>query len=178
MSSPDRILHVLFNIAIMIVSAYVLGAAAGLLGPISGLATTVFQDYRWEVILFSLVLFFLSMRFLYLGVFPVSNRQQAGFVHEGELGQIKVSLSALEQIAEQVVAKERSVKRAKIGIEVSSGGAVFRVKVATNGQQNLVELGQNLQQAIRSQVEQVTEVMVRDVEIQFSAVGSGPACPM
>ncbi len=178
MSSPDRILLVLFNLAVMILSAYVLGAAAGLLGPISDLATTVFLYYRWEVILFSLVLFVLSIRFLYLGVWPTTNKQQAGFVHEGELGQIKISLSALEQIAEQVVAKERSVRRAKIGLQMSAGGAIFHVRVATNGQQNLVELAHNLQQAIREQVEQVTEVVVRDVEIQFSAVGSGQKQPM
>ena len=41
-----------------------------------------------------------------------------------------------------------------------------------------MELAHNLQQAIREQVEQVTEVVVRDVEIQFSAVGSGQKQPM
>lgn len=172
MSTFDRVLFVLFTLVVMVISAYVLGAAVGLLGPIGELVSTFFVAHQLEISLAALLVFFLSMRFLYLGVLPTQGSQQAGFVHESELGQIKISVSALEQIVQQVVAAERNVRRAQIQLQGASGGVVVRVRVATNGQQNLVELAHVLQQAIKLQVEKVTNVSVRDVVVQFSAVGN------
>lgn len=171
MNTFDRVLFVLFSLVVMIISAYVLGAALGLLGPIANLAGFVFGSHQLEVSLVSLVLFFLALRFLYNGTIPPQNHKQAGFVHESELGQIKISLEALEQVADQAVSAQRGVRQARIRLQLTSAGVSFRVRVATNGQQNLVELARSLQQAIKEQVEKVTNVAVSDVVVLFSEVG-------
>lgn len=172
MNSFDRVLFVLFNLAVVIISAYVLGAAIGLLGPIANLALLVLASHQLEVSLASLVLFFLALRFLYFGTVSPQSQQQAGFVHESELGQIKISLEALKQVAEQVVSAHRGVRQARIRLHLQSGGVAIRVRLSTNGQQNLVELARSLQQTIKEQVEKVTNVAVSDVIVLFSEVGN------
>lgn len=179
MSSFDRVLFVLFTLAVMVMSAYVFGVANGFLGPVAALVSGYLYGHELEVSLAALLMFLLAIRLLYQSILPAQNRQQAGFVHESELGQIKISLSALEQIVLQVVQAERSVRRAQVQLQVASGGGVIvRVKVATAGQQNLVELARSLQGAISQQVEKVTSVSVRDVLVLFSAVGNEHPRPL
>jgi hypothetical protein len=178
MSSADRVLFALFNLIIVILSAYVMGTALGWLGPADQVARVVFSTYQVEAVLLSLVIFFLGLRFLYMGTAPGKDKQQPGFVHDSELGQIKVSLEALEQVAEQAVAIQRGVRQAKIQLQVQDGGASFRIRVATNGQQNLVELARSLQAAVKEQVEKVTNVRVLDVVVVFSKVGSERVRPL
>lgn len=172
MTSFDRVLFVLFSLLIVISSAYVLGAAAGLFGSISHLALIVFSNYQLEIIIASLLLFFLALRFLYLIAIPSQPRQQSGFVHDSELGQIKVSLEALEQVAQQVVTSQRGVRQARIRLQMAGGGVAFQLRVATTGTQNLVELAQTLQQAVKEQVERVTSVRVSEVVVLYSDVGN------
>ncbi len=172
MNSFDRVLFLIFALAVALVSGYVLAAGVGILGPLLTWTSLVFVSHQLETGLVALGLLLLSLRFIYLSVVPRHDNQRLGFVQPGELGSIKVSLEAIEQLVLQASHSQRGIKQVKARLQLVPGGVLVALRATATPNHNLIELAAVLQSVVKEQVEKTTNIDVKEVSVTFAEVST------
>lgn len=142
------------------------------MGPLPIWTILVFVTHRLETSLLSLGLLLFALRFAYLAVVPKTEHQRLGFVQASELGNIKISLEAIEQLVLQVAHAQRGIKQVKAKLHLVPGGVMVGLRASAIPNYNLVELAAVLQRVVKEQVQQTTNIDVKEVSVVFSEVSA------
>lgn len=161
----DRGLLAIYSLAVSVVALIGLLAITGVLAAFQ-LDGLILQPSN-EVVAGVLGLFFLAG----LRLFSVSlrrNRESQAVIDESSLGQVRVSLVALENLVSRIVAAVPGIRevRPRVGAE-NGGGIGIRLKVIVSPDLNVPETSRQIQQLVQDQVREVTGLTVNRIKIEI-----------
>jgi uncharacterized alkaline shock family protein YloU len=102
-------------------------------------------------------LFFVSFR---------RSQVQAPFIAERtELGEFRISLETIENLSLKAASKVRGVKDLKVRVHVSPPGLEIDVRTIVDGERIIPELTDEIQKAVKSQIEEIAGYPVVSVSV-------------
>lgn len=160
----DRIILTIYTFALTFLSAAFVALAAGWLTPLDRIRTVLGDpNGRWAIGLTGSIFFVASVRLLYFGF----RRRATGraVVHDTDLGEVRISLEAVENLIARVARHQRGVREARPLVAIAEGriSAYLRIWVAPDV--HIPELTGSLQREIVRQVGAVMGAEVSDVRI-------------
>jgi uncharacterized alkaline shock family protein YloU len=173
----DRIILTIYTFILMLLS---LGIMAFSLKLVSlDIIWTRLQYYiygTWEVALVGFMFFLISVRLLITGVTPGRSRQS--IVQETALGQVQISLSAIESLVQKVARQIKGVRSIKSYITHSEQGIGVHIKAVVSPESSIPSVSDEIQNRIREHILNVVGTPVADVRIFIenisNEVGSKP----
>jgi membrane protein implicated in regulation of membrane protease activity len=93
-----------------------------------------------------------------------SKRKQA-IVHERSLGQVRVSLPAIESLAEKTVSSVEGVKEARARVEALPQGINIILKVIVAPDVNIPSLSEDMQRLVKDKIYNVVGIAVNEVQV-------------
>ncbi|MEW6523125.1 MAG: alkaline shock response membrane anchor protein AmaP [Bacillota bacterium] len=171
MTVYDRMLLAVFSLAIAFLSVMGFLATLGMTWSLGWVATLMERP----VLLTLVNLFFLgaSLRFLYLGL----RRRYTGgtLVYPGAAGEIRVALSAVENLVRKVAAGVAGVRDIKAEVERTRDAKLrILVRATVSPDANIPEVSNQLHRVISGYVKDVVGVTVEEIRIYVVNIADGP----
>jgi len=165
MGPLDRGLLTVYSLA---VTVFLLLAASFLVGwPPPGVNADLFRQ-RPDVTFTLLGLFvLLGIRLFWVAVRPEKKRS---VVHEGALGQVRIALTAIEDLVEKVVLQQAGVREARARVTTIGGGIGIILRVAVTPDVSIPQISGLLQEHVRQKVLEVTGVAVQEVRLLVGSI--------
>lgn len=160
----DRVILTLYTFALAFLSLSTVLLALGWNQPLDAFQTAARTvEGRWTLGILGLIFFAVSLRLLYAGF----RRQRDGrpVRHEAALGEVFISLDAIENLVGRVARGQRGVRDARPAVETGPEGLCVRLRTWVSPDVNIPRLAEDLQQEIGRYVEQVVGVQVAEVRI-------------
>lgn len=161
----DRGLLALYSLALTIALILAVLILAGWPPP------GVNPDLLWQRpdVTFTLLgLFILAGAYLFWTA--VRPRKKQSIVHEGALGQVRIALTAIEELVEKVVAQQAGVREVKARVVTVAAGIGINVRVAVTPDVSVPEISGLIQEQVRQKVLAVTGVSVQEVRLLVSSI--------
>jgi len=163
MSIIDRVMLSLYTLAVAAVSLLVFGAFFGFPpgfypDELGALLT------RWEALLVALFFLLFSVRFLLSGI-RRERPSRTAITHQGELGDVRISLSAIRNLAQRTALSVRGVHNAKVRVGLVDKGLEITVELSATQDSNIPTLTTQLQDTVRKHIEVCTGVSVLSVRV-------------
>ncbi|MGM0471559.1 MAG: alkaline shock response membrane anchor protein AmaP [Bacillota bacterium] len=160
----DRLIIFIFTICLGFLAVVMLGSTAGLIAQ-ANFHSVINQFYgRAEVGIIGVILLFVVIRILY----PLFNREQSvanTVVSDNSLGQIRLSLTAIESLIQKAVAQTRGVREVESTLELSEEGLNIFLEVVVTPDINIPEISEELQESVKEYLSRTTGVFVGRIEI-------------
>lgn len=166
----DRVILTIYTISLGIVSLGLIWVGAtGWHAPLD-LIRTSSQTLagRFEIGVIGLVLFTVSVRLLGVG-FLGSPRRRA-VVHQLTMGDVRISLHAVEGMVQRLVRNISGVRDAKAVVESKNDGLAVRVRATVGPETTITDLTETIQEEIRTQVRRVVGIDVREVRVEVDHI--------
>lgn len=168
----DRVVLMLYSLALTVLSAMFVAVAAGWDAPLDYIGTSLTSvNGRWTTGIVSGALLLVSIRFLAY-VFTPRRRPQHGISHETELGQVHVRLDAVESLVKRAARQVRGVRDVRAKVSAGEGGISVRLKATVTPDTNIPEAAREIQQSLRTYVKNVVGVGVSGTEILIENISS------
>ncbi|MBT9176452.1 MAG: hypothetical protein DDT20_00771 [Firmicutes bacterium] len=163
MNILDRIMLTLYTLAVAALSLLVFGASIdfppGFYSAELGALLT-----QWEAILVALFFFVVSVRFLLSGI-RRERPSRAAVTHQGELGDVRISLNAIRNLTQRTVLGLRGVHTAKVRVQLAEKGLELTIELAVTQDSNIPALTAQVQETVRKHIEACTGVGVLAVRV-------------
>ncbi len=171
MNILDRIMLTLYTLAVAALSLLVFGAYIGFppgfySAELGALLT------RWEAIIVALFFFVFSVRFLLSGI-RRERPSRAAVTHQGELGDVRISLGAIRNLAQRTVLSVRGVHTAKVRVQLAEKGLELTIELAVTQDSNIPALTAQVQETARKHIEACTGVGVLAVRVLVVEMAPG-----
>lgn len=96
-------------------------------------------------------------------------------VHQTELGEVRVSLGAVENLVMRVVLGSRGIREARVSVVGSDdAGVSIRIKAGVTSDVNIPEVSEEVEQAIRGYLRTIVGLEARQIAFLVSDIGSEP----
>lgn len=165
MSPFDRGLLVVYTFLITVFSALMLAIVSGWWQ--QPLFVLWQSPYIFEVQMYLSVFVGLLM-LIGLRLFWVSlTRRQSGkaVVHDYMLGQVRISLQAIENLVKKVVYQVHGVKDVKPRVVQTPGGMGLHIRAVVAPDISIPEVSREIQQRVQEYISQTTGITVNDIKI-------------
>lgn len=159
----DRIMLSLYTLAVATITLMVLGAYIGFPPGWGGNELGAFLT-RWEAIPFAVFFFAFSVRFLLSGIRKERTTHSA-ITHHGELGDVRISATAIKNLAQRAAQSVRGVSNAKVRVDLGEAGLTIHAEVTTAQDGNIPAVTALLQDTLKRNVEASTGVNVISVKV-------------
>jgi hypothetical protein len=125
----------------------------------------IFRPEHREVAVAVLGAFFLAgMRLLWVSL--RRKKESQAIVDESALGQVRVSLVALENLISKAVGMVPGIRDVRPQVGAENGGLGIRLKVIASPDLNIPELSRQIQQIVQDQIRDVTGLTVNRIKIE------------
>jgi uncharacterized alkaline shock family protein YloU len=165
----DRVVLTFYTFALLFISA--LAVAMAVSGWTSPLETALFYlrrpESRWAVGAVGAVFFLVSARLLYLAF---RRRPSAAVVHSASLGEVRISLGAVENLVSRVARGMKGVRDVRVGGEVRRERLYLSLRLEVGPEVAIPELADALQKEVARQVRQVVGTEVAGVSVQIKDI--------
>jgi len=110
-----------------------------------------------------------------LGVSLRRRKESQAIVDESALGQVRVSLTALENLIGKIVSPVPGIREVRPKVGPENGGIGIRLKVVASPDINVPETSRAIQQLVQDQIREVTGLAVNRIKIEVEnfAVSKG-----
>lgn len=164
MGIPDRILLALYAMVLTAVSLALFVVSLGWTTPLESLLS-VLEDPRGRMALglSSLAFLAVSLRFLYFG-FRRKYPSRA-IIHETPLGEIRVSLGAVENLVKKVARQIHGVRDVRASVANTPEGVVTDIRAWVSPDVSVPEVSENIQKSVGEYVKNVVGVGVAEVRV-------------
>jgi uncharacterized alkaline shock family protein YloU len=168
----DRVVLALFALAVAVISfIFLIMAAAGWMEPLNYLR--VILDYsnpngRWLIGVLSAVSLVVSLRFLYFGF--RRDRPWQTLIHQTDMGEVRISLSAVENLVTKVARSLKGVRDVRASVFPTPGGLGVRVRGVVSPEVNVPETAREIQQAVTDYTRNVVGVEVTEVKVMVQNI--------
>lgn len=162
----DRIVLELMTIGLAFVAAVAVLMALGWLAPLNQLQYALSAtNGRWAVGLVGLVYLVGAVRFILYG-FARRRYPSQTLTQDTELGEVRVSLGAVESLVKKVAHQVRGVRdiHAWVG-KNADGGIDVELQVVVSPESNIPSLSDEIQTSVRDYVHNVVGVTVGQVKV-------------
>lgn len=128
---------------------------------------------RWEAIPVAIFFFVFSVRFLLSGI-RKERPSRASITHRSELGDVRIAISAVRNMAQRTAQNVRGVQSAKVRVELLAAGIEVAVEVAAAQDSNIPALTSVLQETVKKNIEASTGVNVLAVKVLIVEMAASP----
>lgn len=168
----DRGILLLYTLTVTLL---LLAAAAFLSGwrePFNMLLEEAALPEHLEILWILVVLYLLiGVRLFWKGLVVEQKKKQA-VVQDGELGDVRVSLPAIESLAEKVVSPIKGVREVRARVVSAPRGINMHMKITVAPDINVPELSKDIQQQVRDSILNVAGIAVREVRVAVESFTS------
>jgi len=175
----DRLLLLVYSLAIAIASAVAIAAASG--GFSEKWLTEVVSDFtgdvravQWSVIGVSAALLLISLRFLIVSL-SRSGNSAPSINQRTEHGDIRISVETVENLALKAASKTRGVKDLKARVKVSEAGLGIMIRAFVDGDGSIPSMSEEMQRTVAQAIEEATGIPVAEVSVFVANVTQAPA---
>lgn len=164
MGPLDRGVLVIYSSTLTLLFLALAAFMAGWQSPVLELWNELNLPEYYEVIWALLgVYVIMGFRLLWKGIRGVQKKQ--AIVHEGSLGQVRVSIPAIESLAEKVVSSVQGVKEARAKVESVPQGIAVNLKIITTPDINIPEVSEDMQRQVKESIYNVVGITVQEVRV-------------
>lgn len=119
---------------------------------------------QWEAGVVSLVFLLVSLRLLLAGLRP--SRRKDTIVHHTGMGDIHISLHAVENLVEKVARHTRGVRGAKIAVDYGEQtGLKISIRAAVSPESNVPGVSTEIQQRVKEYIKSTVGIDLVDIDI-------------
>lgn len=119
---------------------------------------------QWEAGLISFIFLLVSLRLLFAGL--RTSRRKDTIVHHNDMGDIHISLNAVENLVEKVTRHTRGVRGAKISVaQNEQNGLKVIIRAAISPESNVPEVSSEVQQKVKEYIKNTVGVDLVDIHI-------------
>jgi uncharacterized alkaline shock family protein YloU len=163
MTLVDRVLLTVYALAVALISIFVISAFLGL--PPAWNAMAILNALSaWQAVPIAALFFLFSIRVLLSGLRKERSSKTA-ITQKTELGEVRISLDALQNVAQRAALSVRGIREARTGVHSAEDGLVINTRVATSIQDNVPTLSATLQGIVKQSVEESTGMSVKEVRV-------------
>ncbi|ADL13246.1 alkaline shock response membrane anchor protein AmaP [Acetohalobium arabaticum] len=165
----DRIIIFVFTILLIFISLIMIGSAVELI-PLTYISAFINQYYGQAVIgVIGAVLLVVAVRILY-PLFRRKDKSRNTIVRENSLGEIRLSLSAIDALVNEAVNQTRGIKEVESKLKVGEEGLNIFLEVVVTPDINIPEISEELQESIKEYLKRTTGVVVGQIEVLVDKV--------
>lgn len=118
---------------------------------------------QWEAALIGAVCLLVSIRLLMAGL--RSKRGKDTIVHKNDLGDVHITIDAVENLIEKTARHVRGVRAVKINIERKGHQLLVVVKATVSPESNVPSVSQEIQQRVHDHIKNTVGIELADVRI-------------
>lgn len=127
--------------------------------------------YRIAVFVIALVFFALSLMFLFSGI--RSNKDKKGVSKHTNIGEIRISLNSIENIAFNASKKAGGVKESKTTVKKDEDGVAIEVRIIVMPDLSIPTISEEIQSRVKKAVEDAAGIIVKQVKVVVESIYSG-----
>jgi len=159
----DRIILTIYSFCLTVISAFFLLVSLRIID--MDFFRTNLEEYltRWETIGITLVFLVVSIRFLFSGI--KRNNLERAIITETSLGQVKISLTAIENCIIKAAKEVSGIRSIKADIKKSQDGIYIIVKLKVAPDLNIPDTAKAVQEKIKQHVEKNLCTPVQEIKI-------------
>jgi uncharacterized alkaline shock family protein YloU len=161
----DRVILAMFALTVAVISFLVLAmAVAGWVAPLEHLLNVLYStNGRWLLGIIAGLSLVVSLRFLYFGF--RRDRPWQTLIHETDMGEVRVSLGAVESLVTKVSRGLKGVRDVRTAVYNTTGGIGVRLRAVVSPEANVPETARNIQQTVADYTKNVVGVEVTEVKV-------------
>lgn len=169
----DRTLLAVFSLSIMALSLVVaLMAATARTSPLDWLSVAlVHPNIRIYIGLTALVFLLVSLKFLINSIAKKGEPGQA-VIHDSALGQVRVTVPALENLVHKVTSQIRGVREVKPRVNCRPEGVDIFVRASVSSDISIPQVSEEIQTRVKEYVTEVAGVSVTNIRILVDNIAS------
>jgi len=119
---------------------------------------------QWEAGLVGIVFFLVSVRLLLAGL--RSSRRTDTIVHHTEMGDVNISLSAVENLVEKIARHTRGVRGVKIKVaHDAKQGLQVKIRAVVSPESNVPSVSNEIQRRVKDYIKNTVGIELADVSI-------------
>lgn len=161
----DRIILTIYTFSLTFISAAFVALAVGWRAPLIYIEQGLDHPQgRWAIGLAGAIVFIASVRLLYFG-FRRRGFGPSAVILDGELGEVRISLAAVESLVARVAREQRGVREVRSLADLSGGRISVYLRTWVSPEASIPDLSVHLQREIARQVRHVTGAEVDQVRI-------------
>lgn len=173
-----RVLLAFYAFCLAVVSAFGMYIAfqPGAFISISGAITEAISSdsataLKVAVFIIALVFFALSITFLLSGV--RSNKDKKAVSKHTNIGEIKISLNSIENIAINASKKSNGIRESKTVVKKTDEGVSIEVRIVVMPDLSIPVISEEVQGRVKKSVEDASGIPVKDVKVIVDSIYSG-----
>jgi uncharacterized alkaline shock family protein YloU len=169
----DSIILTIYTLALMVISALLTVGAMfpGRFRPHLWIEDLLASPRgQWTMGLTGLVFFIVSLRLIFLAF-----RRQGGghpVVHESELGEVRISLDAVENLVKKTARSIKGVREIKAVVTHGKDGLHATLKGTISPEVSIPEVSEEIQTAVRQYVKRVVGVEMNDIRLEVENIAN------
>jgi len=165
----DRVILAIYTISLGLASLGLILLALGWRTPLEYIRTSALTvPGRFAIGLVGLVLIIVSVRLTGVGISGTPRRR--AIRHELPLGDVRISVHAVEGMVQRLVRNVAGVRDASAVIERWEDGLAVRVKATVGPGEPIADLSTTIQDAVKTQIQRVIGVPVAQVRIDIDHI--------
>ncbi len=175
----DRLLLFIYSVAIGAAAIVAIAAASG--GFSSNFLHRFVEEFtggvrivQGTVIGVSIVVFLVSLRFFIVS-FSRGGSTAPSINQKTELGDIRISVETVENLALKAAARTRGVKDLRARVRVAESGLQILIRAFIDGDGSIPSLSEEMQRNVSQAVEDATGIPVSEVSVFIANVTQAPA---
>lgn len=173
MNLADRVFLTFYSLCLAVFSLLVIAVASGWREPLAGLqASLTDPQWRWVLGTLGAIFFAFSVRFLSLGF--RSRYAGRAVSHETSLGQVRISLVAVENLVRRVAKQCVGVREVKAWVRSLPAGLAVDLRLVVSPDLSIPRVSDEAQKCIQQYVRDVVGVEVAEVRVVVENIGSEP----
>jgi uncharacterized alkaline shock family protein YloU len=125
---------------------------------------------RWEAGLVGAVFLLVSLRLLLAGL--RSRRGGKSITHHTDLGDVHVSLDAVENLVEKTARHTRGVRGVKVSVQYADAGVSVRLKIVVSPDSNIPAVTDEIQQRVSESIKNTVGVEPADIRVMVANIAN------
>lgn len=166
MGPLDRGLLTLYSLFMTLAVAVILLALFGWPGPLAYLLQAQGRPAgNWSLETMSGILFLVGIRLLYVSLRNKQSSNRRAVVHEFTLGQVRISLIAIENMVKKVVYQIPGIREVRPEVVQAPGGITINIRAVVAPDVNIPYTSQEIQSRVQEYISKNTGITVSQVKI-------------
>lgn len=178
----DRFILTIYSFALIVLSVFAIGMATRLIPDwyIRSQLENMYNTSGINIPYLAVAVIFLliSVRFFFSSFTSRKPRKEKGIRQRSELGEVNITLSTIQTIAERTARRVKGVRDLKTTVKALESGNTITLRVAVDGETPIPDLTQRLQYDVKEQVETIAGVTITEVAVVVTDVASHENLPV
>lgn len=166
----DRIILSIYTFLLAFLSFAVILLSLRLI-PLEWAGTSLAHVYgQWEAALVGAVFFLVSIRLLLAGL--RSRKVKDTIVHHNDMGDVHISLDAVENLVEKVVRHMRGVRGIKVKVALAAQGITVRIKAVVSPESHVPTVAAEIQNRVHEYIKNTVGIDLADVQVMVENISN------